>query len=301
MDLAQTSYFSRTMRRIYLFFGVFFSLLSCDSGGQTIVSEKQVEEVQVLPPSIGDTTILFDFQGEDYAVDIKAPKAEFKGTILVLQGWNFPNTSWCDSTDLCEKALEEGYFLILPEMKKSIYHWQAYPETRADWQKYPTRDWLINTVCSSLNEDFNLLSPDHNNNVLGLSTGGRGALIIAQENPSIFKAGASLSGDYDQSAFPNDNLYRGYFGTDSSKWNAKENPISFIKEWKVPMYIGHGAKDNIVPVEHMLHLQSLTDSLLPDLEFKYHLSPHAGHDYYYWGTEVGEMLEFFDGIILRSV
>lgn len=274
------------------------SILLLQSCGESAATKKKSvkttsEAVSILPPSIGDTALFYDF-GKPFEILVKAPKTKFKGTILVLQGWNFPNTSWCDSSTLCEKALAEGYFLIMPAMEKSIYHFKTYESTRKDWLGNPTRDWLMNIVCADLEKKHGLFSKEHNNYVLGLSTGGRGALLIAEENPEIFVSGASLSGDYDQSAFPNDNLYRGYFGSNPEKWDARENPISSIDNWMVPMYIGHGEADSVVPIKHAKHLQQVTEGLTPHLHFEYNFVPNAGHNYTYWDSEVGAMLGFFE-------
>lgn len=261
------------------------------------VNKTQNTDKKINPiPLISDTVIYFEFEEEKYSVQIKAPENKFKGTILILQGWNFRRTSWCENTNLCSKALEEGYYLIMPEMGKSIYHWKTYSQTRKDWTKYPTRDWLMNNVCNYLRSEYNLMLKGHDNFVLGLSTGGRGALLIAQENPDIFKGAASISGDYDQSLYPADNLYIGYFGKDPKEWNPQENPISFIDKWEVPMYIGHGNKDKVVSISHMSRLKLFVDSLRPDLNFRYHVAENAKHDYQYWSSEVPFILDFFKSL-----
>ncbi len=254
---------------------------------------KEVIAPQMVEPTVSDTICTFNYKNREWAVAIKVPQTAFNGTILLLQGWNFPNTDWCDSTDFCEQALKEGYVLVMPEMGKSIYHAQIYPQTRKDWHQYPTRTWLVDTVIAQLNTRFHLFAPEHNNYVMGLSTGGRGALLIAEENPSIFVAGASLSGDYDQSAFPDDNLYRGYFGADPTQWHPIENPIASIAHWEVPMYIGHGREDVIVSPQHMIHLRDLVKKQQRDMNFLFKITNGAGHNYTYWASEVSPILSFF--------
>ena len=286
------------MKFAFIFFTVLI-LFSCEFETSDEVPKKRITNTNTerkqkkRMPNVSDTILYFGFKEEKYSIQIKAPKSKYRGTILVLQGWNFPRTSWCENSDLCTKALEEGYYLIMPEMGKSIYHWKTYSQTRKDWIKYPTRDWLVNDVCNSLRSEYDLMLRGHDNFVLGLSTGGRGALLIAQENPDIFKGAASISGDYDQSPYPTDNLYIGYFGKDPKEWNPQENPISFIDKWEVPMYIGHGNKDKVVSISHMSRLKLFVDSLRPDLNFRYHIAENAKHDYKYWSSEVANMLSFF--------
>ncbi len=71
-------------------------------------------------------------------VDLIFPNSLVEGTILVLPGWNFKCNDICQKSDFCQKAKREGYVLIMPDMLKSIYASQLYPETRKDWLKYPT-------------------------------------------------------------------------------------------------------------------------------------------------------------------
>ena len=260
-------------------------------------SDSKTSMVNSTPPAISDTTLLFDSGDLDVSVRIKMPKNKYRGTLLVLQGWNFPNTSWSDSSDLENRASEEGFALVMPDMGKSIYHKKVYEQTRKDWRKYPTRTWLVDTMLQKLNQDFGLFPKDGYNFVMGLSTGGRGAFIIAQENPDIFTAGASLSGDYDQDAFPEDNLYRGYFGTKPERWNKEENPVNFVDKWSVPMYFAHGAADSIVSVAHQNRLKSLFEQLKLDQDWYFYVAEGYGHNYQFWSKEVDGILDFFSSFI----
>jgi len=211
----------------------------------------------------------------------------------VLQGWNFPNTSWSDSSDLESLASKAGFYLVMPEMGKSIYHKQNYPKTRKDWQKYPTRIWLVDTLISDLKQKYNLFADHHSNFVMGLSTGGRGAFILAQENPDLFSAGASLSGDYDPSAYPEDNLYRGFFGSKPELWNDDENPLNYADNWTVPMYFAHGASDSIVPVKHQVLLETFSKNYPNTKDWMFKVDKNAGHNYDFWSKQTREIILFF--------
>jgi S-formylglutathione hydrolase FrmB len=278
---------------LFLFFGL---LGACqDPANETREDSEDFvnESDSLIVPVVSDTTITYNLERFNVSVQIKMPETEFKGTILVLQGWNFPNTNWSDSSDLDNLASKAGYALVMPDMGKSIYHKRNYPVTRRDWRKYPTRTWLVDTLIDDLQRNYNLLMEGEFNFVMGLSTGGRGAFILAQENPEIFKAGASLSGDYDQSAFPSDNLYRGYFGSNPENWNDDENPVSSVDTWSVPMYILHGTEDRVVSIKHMLLLRELQRDQNPELPFSFKQVNVAGHNYTFWAAEVAPILQYF--------
>ncbi len=219
-----------------------------------------------------------------------------KGTILALPGWNYPYLHWIDSTDLCAMALMHGYDLVLPDMGKSIYSKRIYPETRADWKQELTMDWFENEFFAVLKDSFNLLKNQQHNFIIGLSTGARGGLILALEFPEKFESVAILSGDYDQDKFPNDNLYKGFFGTRDKfplRYSGEENPIWKLDKLKTAVYIGHGAKDRIVLPDHSEHLYALLKES-GNTNVKFHLDPKAAHDYNYWNSELESIFEFFE-------
>lgn len=252
----------------------------------------------VISPSISkDTTISIDFQGNSIQVVIQFPRQHaFKGTIIALPGWNFPNTQWCDSTDLCKKALANGYAVVLPEMGKSIYCDTVFPETRKDWLKYPTRRWMKETMIPKIQREFNLLRVEQDNFILGLSTGARGAVLLALDLPTVFSGCAALSGDFDQTRYTKDNLYNGYYGSYekfTDRWVNNDNAITSIQKLTVPIYLAHGEKDAIVPIAYSMQLFSELQKAGND-KSALNANPLAGHTYSFWNSEVDSVLEFFE-------
>ena len=158
---------------------------------------------------IKDTVIKIN----DVPVSLLVPKSKRKGCILCFPGWNFSKEDVCKKSDFCKKASAAGYLLILPEMGKSVYANQIYPETRKDWQSYPTRAWILEYLIPELQKTYGFLQKKENNFLYGISTGARGVALIALHTDSVFKGGAALSGDYDQTQMKNDNLMNGFYGS----------------------------------------------------------------------------------------
>lgn len=243
-----------------------------------------------------DTTIILKSGISEVKVVIKWPGTpSLRGSLVVLPGWKLPVDEWCSKTQLCKKALAEGYVLIMPEMNKSIYSSHLYPETRNDWRIYATRTWFIDTLIRHIQKQYKLLLPSHNNFILGLSTGARGAALLSLDCPEIFKKCAALSGDYDQTRMPNDALMIGFYGPlekFKDRWCGKDNITFRYKEFKNPIYLAHGKNDKVVPCDQT---QQLCDSLLkykPDL-IKCHMNDTAKHDYNFWNSEIENVLLFF--------
>lgn len=239
---------------------------------------------EILP----DTLIKFGDDNFVRSVIFSGAKGVNKGNILVLPGWNYSMSSWCDSSDLCELASE--YNLIFPDMQKSIYHLKNYDQTRADWRKYPSRLWVEDTLIPYLQDEFNILKHEQSNYIIGLSTGARGAYVLANEMDSLIDAVACLSGDFNQLNYPNDNLYKAYWGSlalNRRIW--EQEMIISPSSFNVPVYIGHGRADRIVPVEHAIEL---ADTLKTG--FVLHINDTAGHNYAYWNSEIPEIIKFFE-------
>ncbi len=221
------------------------------------------------------------------------------GELLVLPGWNHSPMRWCRETRLCRQALSAGYRLVLPEMGKSVYHSEVFPETRSEWKNTPGLLWVTRSMIPELQRRYGIFA-GKDNFLVGLSTGARGVVRIAVATGRMFRAGAALSGDYDQTRMPDDRLMTGFYGPYarfSRRWETVDNPTREIGELQVPMYLGHGMKDRVVPTAQT---QAFFARLPPVVRVasRLHIAD-AGHDYAYWDSEVDAILEFFKEIRRR--
>ena len=180
-----------------------------------------------------DTTVAIG----GFKVRIIKPNSNSKsaGTLLLLPGWNFSDKMWCDSSDVCETALSNGLTVVAPEMGKSIYATEYFPETRDDYRKYPTLTWLDSAIeiLKKRNGVFGS-SAEQRNFILGLSTGARGVALICAKKPGFFHAAAMLSGDYNQAAITDDPLCTIVYGPYqkySNRWKTIDNPSSQIEKF----------------------------------------------------------------------
>jgi S-formylglutathione hydrolase FrmB len=287
----------------FIFFQLFLILVSC-AQEQAIKTDEFIVKTDTMPLPKGLDSFITLKIG-DYEIDIARfdKVSKFKGNIIILQGYNFPKHDWCEKApDLCRKATAEGYCLIMPEMGKSIYADSFYEQTAAIFRNYPLRTWLTDTVFTHLQKYHNLLLPGQNNYLLGLSTGAHGAVLIALDQPELFSAVAALSGDYDQSKIPEDKLtelFYGSYSTQKERWETIDNPTSRIKEWKTPIYLGHGIKDEVVPADQTKLFYEELSKIFDQDKIKINLPEKMGHDYKYWGSETDAILDFF-GSNLKS-
>ena len=229
-------------------------------------------------------------------VDIVFPLDSMKGCILVLPGWNYTQDDICNKSEFCKKFTAHGYSLIMPNMLKSVYSSQLYKETRNDWRCYPTLKWITDSLIIYVQREYNLLQKNQNNFIFGISTGGRGVALLLEHSGKLFKAGASLSGDYNQLLDPKDNLMIGYYGSYElfpERWKSEDNPIKNTSKILTPLFLAHGIADKIVPV---IQTKLFYDELLktnPEFGHKMILVENAGHNYTFWGSQYDSILFFF--------
>lgn len=249
-----------------------------------------------------DTLVSFQHKTFKVNVQIKYPSVKNKGTILLLHGYNLPYMQWCDKTDFCTLALKNGYTLIIPDLGKSTYQEKFYTQTNPLFRIYPTRKWMRDTLITSIQKQFKLLVKGQHNFVLGLSTGARGAALLAVDLPAIFKGAACLSGDYDQTKLPFEKIYHNYYGdfkTYKAVWQSDDNLHTLIQQWQIPVYLAHGELDKICPVSQTKNFYALLKKNHPKLKCTYVIAKEHKHDYLFWGSQTNGVLKFFNEIMAR--
>jgi S-formylglutathione hydrolase FrmB len=281
-------------------------LFAC--GSNPLITKETINTHKTIKTEKNTNTFFFEkypkkdtsFVIKGHQVDIRVPKntnqKNPKGAILVLPGWSFNRKDWCEKSSLCKKFLTENYILVLPEMNKSVYSSKFYTETYAEGRLSPNKQWILEDFMPFLQEKFGIFQKGNKNFVLGLSTGGRGVALLCLALPEIWTAGAGLSGDYEQTLMPNDNLIKAFYGdfkTFGERWKNEDNPNQQAKNFKTPLYLGHGKLDKVVPVQQTEVFYESLKKHNPTLRLQLNLPPNAQHDYKYWDSEVENMIKFF--------
>lgn len=238
---------------------------------------------------------------DDVAYDLYVPASYNQHqplhSLLVLPGWNFSRTSWIENTNLTQYSDRFGYILILPEMGKTLYESAYYPETTMKWNAIAGGKFIKEKFIPTIQKRHGILKPGQYNTLLGLSTGGRGVALIALENPNLFVAGASLSGDFSQENTTSDRLMTGMYGSFfqfKSRWLGKDNPQNRVSEWKMPIYLAHGTADPIVPEnQSRLFYNALLNSHSNKIMIVYNPVANAKHDYQFWNGQLPYVFQFF--------
>jgi len=292
--------------RFYFFlFAVFICLYGCTSSGneQKLISENKVitnnnvgDTMVEKVFSLSDTIFYIKRNSDSVTIELKVPKA-IKGYLLFLHGWNLPPNEICTKTEFCQTFLDSGYVLIFPDFGKTTYQWENYPETLKKYLKFPTRHWMQDTFITHLQNEFGILNEGDRNFIFGVSTGGRGAALLALENPTIFKAAACLSADFDHSKLLDEPINNGYYGSIKlfpERWTGKDNIQNRIEEFKTGLFLAHGEKDRICPVSQTINFDSELKEKNLKISYKTVIDPQGDHSYTWWGKQILPVIDFFN-------
>ena len=277
---------------------ILFSVFSCKNNlreeEKTIEEVKIIEEVNFMPKN--DTTFFAYFNNNEVQIDIKYPKQKPKGTILILHGWDCKHTEIVENTSFCDSALQHNFTLIMPNLGKCNYMSKIYPETHKNLQSSPTLTWIIDTMIPLLQTNFNLLDSTQKNYIMGLSTGGRGATMLAYKIPHLFTAIATVSGEFDITKRPDYYLYYAYLGNyENHKERWKDECFAFdCENYFVPTYIAHGLNDNVAMPKNSISMYDSLKLYHQNLRIEKHFVENQGHNYNYWNTETSNILIFFE-------
>lgn len=271
-------------------------LLLATACAQQPDSSRTTQQAPAAPaPPRADTTLTIG----GMAVTILAPTAPHRADLLLLPGWNYSRTDWCEKTDFCRQAQARGYRIILPEMYRTIYPERIYPETRADFKTNKTRPWIWDTLIATLANTLGVLVPDGPNVVMGLSTGAHGGSLLCLDRPEYFRAAVLLSGDYELPLLPHDRITQATYGAYTQfpdRWKGTDNPATRADKWATPLYLGHGTADVMIPPNQSQIFYDRIVASQPQMREKVVLNLAKGmaHDYIYWGSETIPALDFMD-------
>ncbi|MBN1534262.1 MAG: alpha/beta hydrolase [Spirochaetes bacterium] len=240
-------------------------------------------------------------QREEIPVDVFIPPKGMKtsGDMLVLPGWRFSRDRWYRETDLLSRAGRMGIRAVFQEMAVTCYESRYFPETRMKWARTPGGEWIRTVLIPVMRSRYGIFERGNRNYLLGLSTGARGVLLVALQNPGIFSACAALSGDCDQSIMPGDRLTAAIYGsfhTHRRRWAEIDNPLAAVKrgEWTAPLYIGHGRRDAVSPFSQSELLYRTLSARGGGIPIVFSDPAWAGHDFRYWKSELPAIMRFFE-------
>jgi S-formylglutathione hydrolase FrmB len=216
--------------------------------------------------------------------------------VIALHGWNHSAKLFRDKGELGRWADTYGLVIAVPEMSTTIYETVLYPQSKRTWAAVPGTRWVGEVILPYLRASYAVAGDRAHTAVIGYSTGGRGAVLLAEAYPEFGFAG-SASGTFDLMRLdPKEGEYKihavvyGPRDKFKDRWEL-DNCISAARLAKLAgtqLFIAHSSQDKSVLPDQ---LDALRDALKGNTAIKaeFVVAPDGGHTWEYWNAQWGAM------------
>ena len=212
--------------------------------------------------------------------------------VLALHGWKHSPEMFRDKGDLARWADTYGVVLAVPTMSTTIYETRLYPESKRAWGPVPGTRWVGEVILPYLRAHYAVHTDRAHTAVIGYSTGGRGAVLLAEAYPEFAFAG-SASGTFDLMRLdPASGEYKihavvyGPRDKFKDRWELDNctSPERLARLDGTQLFIAHGRKDTSVPPDQ---LDALREALQahPAIKAEFVMSPDGAHTWEYWNGQ----------------
>ncbi len=198
--------------------------------------------------------------------------------VLALHGWNHTPEQWIKNDDLGPLAEKHGLVIAMPAMGKTVYETTLYAESKPTGLAAPGARWAAEVIVPWVRKHFAVTDET---SVIGYSTGGRGAVLLARLYPDRFAFAGSVSGTFDLAKLqPADGEYKihaAVFGPRErfpDRWARDDiagHPLGTAR-----LYAAHGAKDTAVHPNQLDALKDKAECVLVE---------GAAHDWAFWHAQ----------------
>lgn len=216
--------------------------------------------------------------------------------LIALHGWGHAPEDLRKNVKLAPWADSAGAVIVLPAMGKTVYETRFYKETKNAWGKVPGARWIAEVVLPWARKEYAVSKEKAGTGIVGYSTGGRGAVLIAQRWPE-FGFVASASGTYAAERLPvtlgESKIHAAVYGDlarHRDRWRQDDAVRPDLKEALAgaKVVLAHGAKDKVVPpsqLDAMIQFFEGTKTA-PTIE----LDGDAAHDWAFWARALESAL-----------
>jgi putative tributyrin esterase len=221
--------------------------------------------------------------------------------VIALHGWDHSPAQFQAHSELGALADKHRVVVAVPDTGRSIFETSFYPQSKSRWRLAPGARLVGEVVLPWLRQNLDVKNDKAHTAIIGYSTGGRGACVLAQRYPEFAYVG-SVSGTYDLMALsPKTGEYRihkaiyGERNRFPERWD-KDNVMARDELGKLSglhLYVAHGDKDKVVPMSQLrLFEQALKGVELGSRVFV--VTPGGGHDWELWNAHWPAMFEGFE-------
>jgi enterochelin esterase-like enzyme len=231
--------------------------------------------------------------------------------VIALHGWNSPVSDWEKLGNIQVHAERLGAVVAVPDMGRTVYETDYFRESRLRnltrrTPRVPGTPWIGGVVLPYLRRCLAVSRDRSRTAIIGYSTGGRGAVLVAQHYPE-FGLVAGFSGTYDLETLRpgtgeyriHANLYGEMRPHHRKRWLSEQSilPALVEKLRGARVMLAHGQQDPVVSFTQTTVMVTAmkTAGLVPAPVAR--IVPDAGHDWAFWRGEVQAAMEAFGTLL----
>ena len=222
-------------------------------------------------------------------------------TLILLHPYGKNQTEWERFSAAKRYANERRWVLVCPDMGKTVYESEYYPETSVKWQPLPGGQWIPKALIPWLRAEFSLCLTKETTGIAGVGFGARGALLAAERNPEMFGFAGGISGTYDAESVPGSNAFTnayGKFKENKERWLTVDNVITLTPSLKDTLvFMAHGKREHGSPIEYsqivLIKMSQLRKQNPDKYQYKF-VVQEWGEEWTIWNKFLGDMFSYFD-------
>jgi acetyl esterase/lipase len=184
------------------------------------------------------------------------PVTKTPGVVLGLPGWKFDALTWEEKARVSDHAEALGVTVALAQMHTTVYESAFYPESRSDRRwcgagcSMPGSPWVGEVLVPWLSASVGPVR-----GLFGLSTGGRGAVLVPQHYPGLrVPRACAMSGTFDLASLEEGSgeykIHANVYGPRDAhpgRWRADDSLVLVGQLDQVSVLLIHGSADPHVP------------------------------------------------------
>jgi poly(3-hydroxybutyrate) depolymerase len=216
---------------------------------------------------------------------VPAALAADRAWTLLLHGWNQTPEEWGTRTRIAALAERAGRVLVAPRMGRSVYLGRTYADAAAAPPDEPGLTRVLALITDL--EARGLAQDPSRRRVIGVSTGGRGAALLAVRGR--FGDAMAFSGTYDLATLdPRTGEYRihaavlGPRDRNPARW--RDEDVGAPPAGSVRWWLAHAEGDPHVPVAQTRAFAARVNGAQAGPTPRVRIDPGALHDWGTWDT-----------------
>jgi S-formylglutathione hydrolase FrmB len=218
--------------------------------------------------------------------------------VVALHGWGHTPAHYRRDGNLAANADRAQAIVVVPNLGKSVYEEAFYPKVPRRWGPVPGLPFVGRTLLEWCRRELPVRPERRWTAIVGYSTGGRGAVAVAEAYPEFDFVGAT-SGTYDLFGLPPaSGEYRIHAaalgpreppGTPGGRWVRNDVAVDAHAAalGPVALYLAHGDADPAVPFDQLARMSAYLRR--HGLSYSGCIGVKAGHDFRFWNASMTGM------------